>query len=36
MPRDDKQLLVIVETDGCFVDGLDQSTYKSNLILLRV
>jgi formylmethanofuran dehydrogenase subunit E len=26
LPRDDKHLLVIVETDGCFVDGLSAAT----------
>jgi formylmethanofuran dehydrogenase subunit E len=26
LPRDDKRLLIIVETDGCFVDGLSAAT----------
>ncbi len=26
LPRDDKRLLIIVETDGCFVDGLVAAT----------
>ncbi|HZY44034.1 MAG TPA: FmdE family protein, partial [Anaerolineae bacterium] len=26
LPRNDKRLLIIVETDGCFVDGLSAAT----------
>jgi formylmethanofuran dehydrogenase subunit E len=26
LPRDDKRLLIIVETDGCFADGLSAAT----------